>query len=75
MLDSKKVKEIMKNVPLPTAEDWEALRDMVQKDGLYHAYRHAIAPTGSISTCRWRTLQSSPSLRLRTARRCTRLTT
>lgn len=39
----------MKNVPLPTAEDWEALRDKVQKDGLYHAYRHAIAPTGSIS--------------------------
>lgn len=49
VIEDEKVKEIMKNVPLPTAEDWEALRDMVQKDGLYHAYRHAIAPTGSIS--------------------------
>ncbi|HJG47691.1 MAG TPA: class 1b ribonucleoside-diphosphate reductase subunit alpha [Facklamia tabacinasalis] len=49
VIEDEKVKEIMKNVPLPTAEDWEALRDKVQKDGLYHAYRHAIAPTGSIS--------------------------
>lgn len=49
VIEDEKVKEIMKNVPLPTAEDWEALRDKIQKDGLYHAYRHAIAPTGSIS--------------------------
>ncbi|MBG9979155.1 class 1b ribonucleoside-diphosphate reductase subunit alpha [Ruoffia tabacinasalis] len=49
VIEDEKVKEIMKNVPLPTAEDWKTLRDMVQKDGLYHAYRHAIAPTGSIS--------------------------
>src|SRR5699024_8457196 len=49
VIEDEKVKEIMKNVPLPTAEDWEALRDKVQKDGLYHAYRHEIAPTGSIS--------------------------
>lgn len=44
-----KVKEIMKKVPMPTTEDWIALKEQVQEHGLYHAYRHAIAPTGSIS--------------------------
>ena len=48
-IKDEKVKEIMKHVPLPTAEDWMALKEKVQEDGIYHAYRHAIAPTGSIS--------------------------
>ena len=39
----------MKGIHLPTAEDWQALKDKVQANGLYHAYRQAVAPTGSIS--------------------------
>ena len=34
---------------LPTKNDWLTLKDDVAKYGMYHAYRHAIAPTGSIS--------------------------
>ncbi|KAI3473404.1 hypothetical protein Pfo_031490 [Paulownia fortunei] len=34
---------------LTTKHDWAELRDNVMKYGMYHAYRHAIAPTGSIS--------------------------
>ncbi|MGO4937714.1 class 1b ribonucleoside-diphosphate reductase subunit alpha [Fundicoccus sp. Sow4_H7] len=44
-----KVAEIMKNVPMPTAEDWAQLKAAVDADGLYHQNRMAIAPTGSIS--------------------------
>lgn len=48
-ITDEKVKDIMKKVPMPTAEDWQDLKEKVQESGLYHAYRHAIAPTGSIS--------------------------
>lgn len=34
---------------IPTKHDWAQLRDDVAKYGMYNAYRHAIAPTGSIS--------------------------
>ena len=34
---------------VPTKEDWNELKQMVQANGLYNAYRLAIAPTGSIS--------------------------
>lgn len=34
---------------IPTKEDWQNLKADVMKHGLYHAYRLAIAPTGSIS--------------------------
>ena len=44
-----KVKEIFKDIQIPTAEDWAALRDAVKKDGLYHQNRLAVAPNGSIS--------------------------
>ncbi|UUX32813.1 class 1b ribonucleoside-diphosphate reductase subunit alpha [Fundicoccus culcitae] len=44
-----KVADIMKNVPMPTSEDWAELKAKVQADGLYHQNRMAIAPTGSIS--------------------------
>ncbi|NMA90628.1 MAG: class 1b ribonucleoside-diphosphate reductase subunit alpha [Amphibacillus sp.] len=46
---SEKVKEIFKNVPMPTIEDWKELNDDIMKHGLYNAYLLAIAPTGSIS--------------------------
>ena len=34
---------------VPTQNDWNELKQMVQANGLYNAYRLAIAPTGSIS--------------------------
>lgn len=43
------VKELFKDHFIPQASDWEALRQAVQKDGLYHQNRLAIAPNGSIS--------------------------
>lgn len=46
---SDKVKELFKNHFIPQAEDWEALRQAVMKDGLYHQNRLAVAPNGSIS--------------------------
>lgn len=44
-----KVKELFKNIFIPTARDWVALQEAVQKDGLYHQNRLAVAPNGSIS--------------------------
>lgn len=43
------VKELFKNHFIPQASDWQALRQAVQKDGLYHQNRLAVAPNGSIS--------------------------
>ncbi|MGT2932978.1 class 1b ribonucleoside-diphosphate reductase subunit alpha [Streptococcus catagoni] len=43
------VKELFKDHFIPQAADWEALRQAVQKDGLYHQNRLAVAPNGSIS--------------------------
>lgn len=34
---------------IPTDEDWKKLEEDIKEKGLYHAYRQAIAPTGSIS--------------------------
>lgn len=46
-----KVKKIFADagIEIPTREEWKALAERVQKTGLYHAYRLATAPTGSIS--------------------------
>ncbi|WP_125772466.1 class 1b ribonucleoside-diphosphate reductase subunit alpha [Companilactobacillus furfuricola] len=44
-----KVKELFKDIDIPTKADWQALKDSVQKYGLYNEYRLAVAPTGSIS--------------------------
>lgn len=46
---SDKVKALFEDIDIPTKEDWAKLRDLVQQNGLYHAYRLAIAPTQSIS--------------------------
>lgn len=45
------VKKLWKKttIKLPTVQDWKALAEMVAKTGLYHTYRLAIPPTGSIS--------------------------
>ena len=44
-----KVKELFKDMSVPSPEDWANLKLAVQQNGLYHAYRLAIAPTQSIS--------------------------
>ncbi len=44
-----KVKALFQGMALPSPEDWRKLKEAVQKHGLYHAYRLAIAPTQSIS--------------------------
>ncbi|ASS64295.1 Ribonucleoside-diphosphate reductase subunit alpha 1 [Bacillus velezensis] len=46
---TEKVKNLFEGVRIPSLVDWANLRDNVLKYGLYHSYRLAIAPTGSIS--------------------------
>lgn len=46
---SDKVKALFEGMPIPSPSDWKALQANVQKHGLYHAYRLAVAPTQSIS--------------------------
>lgn len=43
------VKELFKDHFIPQGSDWEALRQSVMADGLYHQNRLAVAPNGSIS--------------------------
>lgn len=38
-----------RGVRIPSSEDWVRLRDKVMQGGLWHSYRQAVAPTGSIS--------------------------
>ncbi|MCV0023491.1 class 1b ribonucleoside-diphosphate reductase subunit alpha [Bacillus sp. XT-2] len=44
-----KVKKLFGDQHIPNIEDWTKLKEDVMKYGLYHSYRLAIAPTGSIS--------------------------
>lgn len=44
-----KVQELFNGIAVPSPEDWNQLKSKVMKNGLYHAYRMAIAPTASIS--------------------------
>lgn len=46
---TQKVKELFERIAIPTPDDWRRLRADVQTNGLYNAYRLAIAPTQSIS--------------------------
>ncbi|MFZ4862102.1 class 1b ribonucleoside-diphosphate reductase subunit alpha [Sphingobacterium sp. Mn56C] len=46
---SDKVKELFEGVYIPTIEDWNNLKALVQENGIYHAYRLAIAPNQSTS--------------------------
>lgn len=46
---SKKVQELFEGIFIPTADDWKELKSNIQKDGLYHQNRLAVAPNGSIS--------------------------
>lgn len=45
---SDKVKSLFNSMSLPTPEDWKKLAALVQQNGMFHAYRLAIAPTQSI---------------------------
>ena len=45
---SARVKELFAGIFIPTKEDWAQLKDNVMRDGLYNAYRMAVAQTGSI---------------------------
>ncbi|MCP9020178.1 class 1b ribonucleoside-diphosphate reductase subunit alpha [Bacillus velezensis] len=44
-----KVKSLFGDQHIPNIEDWMKLKEDVVKYGLYHSYRQAVAPTGSIS--------------------------
>nr|WP_201765370.1 class 1b ribonucleoside-diphosphate reductase subunit alpha [Mycoplasma parvum] len=57
---SEKVKELLKNVKIPSQEDWANLQKIVEKNGLYNAYRLAIAPTQSISYLQGATASIQP---------------
>ncbi|MBD8520257.1 class 1b ribonucleoside-diphosphate reductase subunit alpha [Lysinibacillus sp. FSL R7-0073] len=48
------------NIPIITNKMWELLKEDVMKYGLFHSYRLAIAPTGSISYIRSCTASISP---------------
>ncbi|MDV3143561.1 MAG: class 1b ribonucleoside-diphosphate reductase subunit alpha [Candidatus Phytoplasma australasiaticum] len=43
-----KIKDIFKDIELPTDKDWQELRKSVIKYGLWNSHRLAIAPNGSI---------------------------
>lgn len=47
---------------VPTSADWKSLAASVQKNGMYHAYRLAIAPTGSISFLSASTASVAPAI-------------
>lgn len=57
---SSKVTQALGSVPFITARMWKDLKDEVMEHGLYHAYRLAIAPTGSISYIRNSTASIAP---------------
>ena len=46
-----KVKELFATagIDIPTQQDWQALKEAIQRDGIYNAYLQAVPPTGSIS--------------------------
>lgn len=54
------VKKALGNVPVVTSEMWKELKENVQKYGVFHSYRLAVAPTGSISYIRSCTASMQP---------------
>lgn len=53
-------KKALGNVPFITKNDWQMLKKDVQKYGVFHSYRLAVAPTGSISYIRTCTPSIAP---------------
>lgn len=46
---TEKVKELFEGIHVPDIEDWKRLKEQVMKNGIYNAYRMAIAPNQSTS--------------------------
>lgn len=46
---TEKVKELFKNVHIPTQDDWRELKASVMEHGIYNQNLQAVPPTGSIS--------------------------
>lgn len=46
---TEKVKELFEGIHIPNVEDWKRLKEQVMKNGVYNAYRMAIAPNQSTS--------------------------
>ena len=59
-ITSEKAKKALGNVPLITINMWKELMEDVKEHGMYHSYRLAVAPTGSISYIRSATASMSP---------------
>ncbi|MFF5995703.1 class 1b ribonucleoside-diphosphate reductase subunit alpha [Lysinibacillus sp. KU-BSD001] len=57
---SDSAKKALGNVPFITKGMWQELQQQVEQYGLFHAYRLAVAPTGSISYIRSCTASISP---------------
>lgn len=53
-----KVKDLFKEIQLPTLEDWKSLKEEVKKHGIRNAYRLAIAPNQSTGYI----MNSTPSI-------------
>lgn len=53
-----KVKDIFKDIYLPTDEDWKQLKENVMTHGVYNSHRLAVAPNGSIGYV----MSATPSL-------------
>ena len=47
--ETEKVRELFAGIRIPTRQDWAALRDDVQRYGMYNRNLQAVPPTGSIS--------------------------
>ncbi|WP_412985307.1 class 1b ribonucleoside-diphosphate reductase subunit alpha [Niallia alba] len=47
--ESDRVKDLFEGIYIPTMKDWLDLKEKVQQYGVFHSYRLAIPPTGSIS--------------------------
>lgn len=45
---NERIKELFNGMSIPTTEDWSKLAEAVKQNGMFHAYRLAIAPTQSI---------------------------
>ncbi|TDN92285.1 class 1b ribonucleoside-diphosphate reductase subunit alpha [Microbacterium sp. BK668] len=46
---TEKVKELFAGIPIPTQDDWRALKASIQEHGIYNQNLQAVPPTGSIS--------------------------
>lgn len=70
----KKVKTLFEGIRIPTQDDWKLLKESVMKYGLYHSYRLASAPTGSISYVQNATQGVLPIVNLIEARKTNKFT-